>query len=219
MTQYAITYKNGELFHSILINANDPETARAFFAEHQPSANICGDVTIATADDQRPGKPCLTVPEDFIIETPQEKTMRENFEHCKRIGDTLEEYAHGNMYKCPHCGEIHTFTDYESTEHTNEEDDIFYTCPACEEDIIENELEAVSFYDYFNDVFDIEYRVGSDRQYRSAKIMIACGGPNIYIDTADHAVKLYWWNERAEYGLSSYTCEQIDQYFEELYNC
>lgn len=143
----------------------------------------------------------------------------ENFEHCKSIAETLEAYAHGDMYKCPHCGEIHAFTDYESTEHENDDGDTLYTCPACAEDITESDLEAVSMWDYFNDVFDIEYRIGSDKKYRSAKIMIACGGPNIYIDTADHAVKLYWWNERAECSFSTYTSEQIDEYLEELFNC
>ena len=146
------------------------------------------------------------------------ENYNENFEHCKRIGDTLEDYVHGNMYRCPHCGEIHTFNEYAPSEHTNEEDERCYTCPACTEDIIENELEAVYLWEYFNDVFDIEYRIGSDKQYRSVKIMVACGGPNIYIDTGDHSIKLYWWNERAEYSLSSYTCEQIDEYFNELFN-
>lgn len=143
----------------------------------------------------------------------------ENFEHCKRIADTLEEYAHNSMYKCPQCGEIHTFTEYDNTEHENDDGITCYTCPNCSEEIEEDDLEAVSMWDYFNDVFDIEYRIGSDKKYRSAKIMIACGGPNIYIDTADHAVKLYWWNERAECSFSTYTSEQIDEYFEELFNC
>lgn len=143
----------------------------------------------------------------------------ENFAHCKRIGDTLEEYARNNMYKCPHCGEVHTFTDYEITNHENEDGETLYTCPACSEDIIESELEAVFIWDYFNDVFDIEYRIGSDKQYRSVKIMVACGGPNIYIDTATHSVKLYWWTDYAEYSISHEACEQIDQYFEELFNC
>ena len=143
----------------------------------------------------------------------------ENFEHCKSIADTLEDYAHGNMYKCPHCGEIHTFTEYDETEHENDDGITCYTCPNCSGDIEENELDAVSMWDYFNDVFDIEYRIGSDRKYRSVKIMVACGGPNIYIDTAARAVLLYWWNERAEYSLTSSTCEAIDEYFEELFNC
>ena len=149
----------------------------------------------------------------------REETYRENLERCKSIADTLEGYSNGDMYECPHCGGVHPFTEYEATEHRDEDGSIFYTCPNCGDDMEEYELEAVSVWYYFNDVFDIEYRVGSNREYRSVRIMVACGGPNIYIDTAAHAVKLYWWTDFAEYGLSSYTCEQIDQYFEELYNC
>lgn len=71
MNQYAITYEKNGIYHSILINANDPAIARAFFLNHKPGAIICGDVTPATGDDQRPGKPCLTVPADFIAETAE----------------------------------------------------------------------------------------------------------------------------------------------------
>ena len=144
----------------------------------------------------------------------------ENFEYCKRIAEELELYTEGKAYKCPHCEELHSMEEYEETEHENENGDICYTCPHCGEEIEESELEAVSIYDYFNrDIFDIEYRSNAEGEYRSVKIMIAYGGPNIYIDTSRKAVLLYWWSESAEYSLLSSTCNEIDNYFEELYNC
>ena len=116
--------------------------------------------------------------------TRQEQTNKENREHCKNIADNLEMFAEGNAYKCPHCGEVHKMTAYEETEHENESGETCYTCPNCSEEIEESDLEAVSIYDYFTgDIYDIEYRIGSDRQYRSVSLMVACGGPNIYIDT------------------------------------
>lgn len=152
--------------------------------------------------------------------TNQEKTYNENREHCKTITDRLELFTEGNGYKCPYCGEVHDFKEYEANEHENEEGETVYTCPNCSENIEENELEAVSIYDFFDsDIYDIEYRIGSDRQYRSVSIMVACGGPNIYIDTKRKAVLLYWWSDFAEYPLTSSTCEAIDSYFEELFNC
>ena len=150
----------------------------------------------------------------------KDQNYNENREHCKRIAEALELYADGNGYKCPHCGEVHEMTLYEANEHENEAGDICYTCPCCGWDIIENQLEAASIYDYFeSDIYDIEYRIGGDREYRSVRIMVACGGPNIYIDTQKKAVLLYWWNESAEYPLLSDTCEVIDEYFEDLFNC
>lgn len=152
--------------------------------------------------------------------TKQEQTNRENREHCKSIADTLELYTDGNGYKCPHCERVHTFSEYEETEHENENGETCYNCPNCGGEIVENDLESVSIYDYFDgDIYDIEYRIGSDRQYRSVSLMVACGGPNIYIDTKRKAVLLYWWTDFAEYPLTSSTCEAIDSYFEELFNC
>jgi hypothetical protein len=152
--------------------------------------------------------------------TRQEQTSKENFEHCKRIAETLELYTEGTGCKCPECGEVHHFNEYEETEHENEDGETCYTCPNCGGEIEEHELEAVSIYDYFNDdIYDIEYRIGSDREYRSVSVMVACGGPNIYIDTKRRAVLLYWWSDFAEYPLLSSTCEAVDDFFEELFNC
>lgn len=153
-------------------------------------------------------------------ETAKEKADRENRETCKRIAEELDEITNGNIYRCPHCGELHEMTAYEETGHENESGETCYTCPNCSEEIEESDLEAVSIYDYFTgDIFDIEYRIGADKEYRSVRLMIACGGPNIYIDTGRKSVDLYWWTDRAEYPLSSSTCEAIDAYFEELFNC
>lgn len=53
-------------------------------------------------------------------------------------------------------------------------------------------------YAYLSDVLDIEYRIGSDGEYRSAQVLVAFGGPNIYVDTADMRVKGYWWMTKAD---------------------
>ena len=214
MTKYNISYQDNGVYQAILIEAKDEAHAKAYFEEHKPTAEVIG-CKAATRDDERPGKPVLTVPEDYHIETAAEKAARENWEHCKSIAEKLELYTEGNGYKCPHCGEV---IEWDNDQYNADEGR--YTCPECGEEFDESDLESVSIYDYFDgDIYDIEYRIGSDRQYRSVKIMVACGGPNIYIDTARKAVLLYWWTDHAEYSLLSSTCEAIDQYFEELFNC
>lgn len=157
--------------------------------------------------------------EEIPAETYQETTDRENREHCKRIADELEAYAAGSAYKCPYCGNVHTWDEYEASEHENADEETAYTCPSCEWEINECDLEALSLYDFFADCLDIEYRCGSDREYRSVSIMVACGGPNIYIDTAEKAVLLYWWTDRARYYLSSEAVEAVDEWAEEYWNC
>ena len=146
----------------------------------------------------------------FIPETRQEKTDRENRARCQCI-------AAGNMYRCPECGEEIKIEDLDELTRETEDGETVYCLPCgCE---TEYEPEQLSLYDYFADVLDIEYRVGSDKELRSVSLMVACGGPNIYIDTAKKAVLLYWWTDRAEYPISHDVCEEIDAYAEELWNC
>ena len=140
--------------------------------------------------------------------------MTDNRKHCENIAKDLEAYASGNLYRCPECGEVIEWDNDQYNEET-----VAYTCQECDTTFEEHELEALSLYDYFEDCYDIEYRVGSDRQLRSVQVMVACGGPNIYIDTASRAVELYWWGNNASYPIDSDVCDEIDYYFEELLNC
>lgn len=142
------------------------------------------------------------------------KTDCENRAHCQRIAKEIESYAAGNVYRCPECGET---IQWQNKQYNI--DDSTYTCPCCNSEFDESDLEALSLYDYFEDVLDIEYRVGSNKELRSVSLMVACGGPNIYIDTEKKAVLLYWWTDRAEYPLSYDVCDEIDAWAEELWNC
>lgn len=149
----------------------------------------------------------------FIPETAQERTDRENRAHCQRIAETLEAYANGTMYRCPECGE--TF-ELQTTGYDEETDS--YTLPCgC---TVDTEPEQLGLYDYFEDVLNIEYRIESDRKtLRSVSLMVAFGGPTIYIDTAENAVLLYWWNDRARYSFDSWIGDEINDWAQELWNC
>ena len=78
---------------------------------------------------------------------------------------------------------------------------------------------ASNLYEYFDDYLDVEYTIDSRGDYLGVCIWIELGGPNIWIDTRDRAVKLAWGSERAEWGISSDTAEAIDDIFEEQYKC
>lgn len=82
---------------------------------------------------------------------------------------------------------------------------------------VDKEDECQSLYDYFNDVYDIEYRIDGNGNYKSVQLMIAYGGPNIYVDTNDSYVKLYWGSTYAEAPISYTTSDEIDNIFEEMY--
>lgn len=140
----------------------------------------------------------------------ERNAAEENRNHCKHIALEIEAYADGNVYRCPECGEEIKMPDDVGDK---------YRCPHCHTAADVDDYEQLSVWDFLNDVFDIEYRCSSNKEYRSVRIMVACGGPNIYIDTSDAMVKLYWWNERAEYPLSYDARDAIDEWAEEYWNC
>ena len=125
---------------------------------------------------------------------------QEHFEHCKSIATTIQEYAYGAWYICPDCGE-----------HVKEG----ATC--CGNTVDADTWEQCSLYDYFSDVLDIEYRVNAEKEYKSVRLLVAYGGPNIYVDTGHKAVELYWWTDTGRYELDDDACSAIDEMFSELY--
>ena len=78
---------------------------------------------------------------------------------------------------------------------------------------------ASNLYEYFDDCFDIEYTISSSGDYLGVCVWIGVGGPSIWVDTRDSAVKLAWGGNRAEWGIYSDTAEAIDEIFKEKYMC
>ena len=74
-----------------------------------------------------------------------------------------------------------------------------------------------SGWDYLDDVYDIEYIITRDGEYRGAELMVAGGGPNIYVETRDRTVRGYWGGEQAQWGYVDNI--GLDDACEELYQC
>lgn len=79
-----------------------------------------------------------------------------------------------------------------------------------------DETEPLSAYDWLSDVLDIKYRIGSDGSYRSALVMVSCGGPNAYIDTSSNDVVVYWGSDNAHWGVPASFCAGLDEAIEEM---
>lgn len=134
----------------------------------------------------------LTIKKEIIM-------SEENYNHCKSIALELEDIAAGTVYKT------------EDGEIVSEKD----LSPESMED-----MEPFTLYDYFSDCFDIKYTVGSDKETLcGVQILVAFGGPNIYIDTNDGKVKLYWWTDYAEYELTPEVNDAINETFQEIFYC
>lgn len=82
-----------------------------------------------------------------------------------------------------------------------------------------SDMDTASMWDYFNDFLDVDWIVNSNKEYKACRIMIAWGGPNIYVNTWDGCIELYWWTESGKAWLSKEVCETIDEAMEEIYYC
>ncbi len=85
--------------------------------------------------------------------------------------------------------------------------------------MVDDDGNQISLYDYLFDVLDYEFTIDSRKEYVSAKIWVTLGGPNIWIDTAERAVKLAWGADREEYPLDWDVCNEIDGIMQEIYEC
>ena len=65
-------------------------------------------------------------------------------------------------------------------------------------------------HEWMNDVYDIEWITHNDHSYKAARLMVAGGGPNIWVNLQDMNVEGYWGSDRViepfidEIGLDDY---------------
>jgi hypothetical protein len=69
---------------------------------------------------------------------------------------------------------------------------------------------------WLDSVLDVEMSIGINGTYRGAKIMVAYGGPNIYVNTRTGTVDGYWGDEQASVEIPSEVCEALDEYISEI---
>jgi hypothetical protein len=70
---------------------------------------------------------------------------------------------------------------------TNDNIDEYYN-----EDLVYTIGDTVTAYEYFKDCLDISFTISQTFDYQHGSIVMALGGPNIYVDTEDNYVKGYW---------------------------
>jgi len=87
-------------------------------------------------------------------------------------------------------------------------------------DSIEREDEGLPMdgFEYLSDALDIEFIVNSQREVLGARILVAFGGPNIWINTRTKQVEGYWWSDKF---VMSYDNDEIglDDAIETLWSC
>ena len=69
-----------------------------------------------------------------------------------------------------------------------------------------------------NQIMDIKYVLDNNLDYVGSQLLVAFGGPNIWIDTQHQQVKGYWWGDNV---IKDYYEDSIylDDHIKELYEC
>ena len=69
-----------------------------------------------------------------------------------------------------------------------------------------------------NQIMDTNYVLNYNLDYVGSQLLVAFGGPNIWIDTQHQQVKGYWWGDEV---IKDYYKDSIhlDDHIKELYEC
>ena len=71
--------------------------------------------------------------------------------------------------------------------------------------------------EWMEGVYDIEWITHRDKTYKSARLMVAGGGPSIWVNLQRNVVQGYWWGDYCEHAFSDQI--GLDEYLEEIFDC
>jgi hypothetical protein len=77
--------------------------------------------------------------------------------------------------------------------------------------------EELTAMDYLSDVLDIQYIVSSEREYRAARVLVAFGGPNAWINTQTGSLEVAWYGPTVYENLPDAFVDALDDALEELW--
>lgn len=138
--------------------------------------------------------------------------MNDNRKMLESIRNDLNEMYNGDAYTCPNCGATCEYTEAE-----NDDGEIIHkTSCGC---VCDDEPEPAYLLDYFNDVLDINYILNSDRELIGVKLLLTCGGPNIWLNTDTCKLSLHWWTEYDEIYIDRDVCDAITEVFKDVFYC
>ena len=87
-------------------------------------------------------------------------------------------------------------------------------CKNIAEEITEGKKDpAIWMYD----VYDVEWITPQDHSYKAARLMVAGGGPTIWVNLQTNTVDGYWWTDKCSHGFIDNL--GLDDYCEEMYGC
>jgi len=70
---------------------------------------------------------------------------------------------------------------------------------------------------FMEGVYDIEWITHQDHSYKAARLLVAGGGPNIWVNLLTNTVDGYWGSDKVEHGFMDNI--GLDDYLEEMHGC
>ena len=70
---------------------------------------------------------------------------------------------------------------------------------------------------FMGHVYDIEWITHNDHSYKAARLLVAGGGPNIWVNLQTNTVDGYWGCDEVNYGFVDNI--GLDDYCEEIHSC
>ena len=77
--------------------------------------------------------------------------------------------------------------------------------------------EEVTASSWMEDVYDIEWITHQDKTYKAARLLVAGGGPNIWVNLQTNTVDGYWWGDHCTHRFEDNI--GLDEYLEDLHAC
>ena len=70
---------------------------------------------------------------------------------------------------------------------------------------------------WMEDVYDIEWITHNDHTYKAARLLVAGGGPTVWVNLLGNTVDGYWWGDHCKHGFVDNI--GLDDYLEEMHGC
>ena len=67
------------------------------------------------------------------------------------------------------------------------------------------------------EAYSLQYTINGDGTYLGVQVMLAGGGPNVWLDTYQEEICGYWGSDKYTRIISDF--EYIDEYWEDMYKC
>ena len=70
-------------------------------------------------------------------------------------------------------------------------------------------------HEWMEDVYDIEWITHQDKTYKAARLLVAGGGPNIWVNLQTNTVDGYWGRDKVNHGFMDNI--GLDDYLSEMH--